>query len=377
MPLPVQGPTDGAPGSSDRTRYGAHTRTAWGTFLQGLRLAPGGGGDGRRRVRLVSSHGTVYAMGDFVAGGGFGRLYRARPVGEVAAGEPARFVVKVFDTWDAATNDMRGLTVLTSKRQGRNPVTEGSAVWPDPPMVDAMSDEEFDAIVAEDPRKGRAYIAMPAYSEDPYMFLCRVHTGARPPLTEAEACSVVGVVAQAAARLWAAGIMVTDVKTGNIMVHYRGCGKQVAIRLVDHGCFKDRTKAGAYNTTYCPPEHVHYYEAADARVPCEEASLVWQLGILLVHLLQPSLQYTSAGTYGELFNKWTQSTSLGEAMKGWEAKDAFLRTMWGHVLSIVRSMLSERGASEGLVETLMYALRSNGVHSRPTLAGLLQCVKAV
>lgn len=380
MRLPVQGPTDGSPGAHDRVRYTAHARTTWGSFLEGVRLAPGSTNDRRRATRMVSARGTVYVMDDFIAGGGFGSLYKMRAAGATAEGEPARFVVKVFDTWEEAVNDVRGAHLLGTKRQGRTPVTEGCVVWPPRALLEAVvakeRQEEFETIVAADPRKERAYIVMPLYNEDLFTFLGRVHAKDRPELSEAEACGVVCAVARAASRLWAAGIMLTDIKAGNVMVHYRGVGARVSIRLVDHGCFKDRTRMGAYNTTFCPPEHVHYYAAEETRVPCEEASLVWQLGILLAHILRPSLQYTTADTYGELFNKWTQSTLLGEAMKTWTEKDAFLRTMGGHVLSVVRGMLRERGASEGLSAALMYALREGGIQLRPTIGGFLQRVEA-
>ena len=226
-----------------------------------------------------------------------------------------------------------------------------------------------------EPGKRRAFIAMPHYNEDMFHFLGRVFAGGRTPLTEAEACGVMSVVTRAARRLWCAGVMVTDIKASNVMVHYRGAGRRISIRLVDHGCFKDRTEMDAYNTTFCPPEHVHYFADSNANVPCEEAAVVWQLGILLMHVLQPALQYSSPDTYGDLFNQWTQSARLGTAMRGWPDREAFMRTMWGHVQWAMRTVVRDRCVGEAAKGALRYALRADGVLCRPTIAGFAACLE--
>ena len=114
----------------ERARYTAHLRVPWTTFLRGLRIAKGGVGENRTSLRLVSAKGTPYVLGECLAAGGFGFIHIAFTNVAVGAKEPKRFVVKIFDTWEEARRDFRGIRVVDVKRQGFVPITEGHVIWP-------------------------------------------------------------------------------------------------------------------------------------------------------------------------------------------------------------------------------------------------------
>ena len=251
------------------------TLVGWNAFLSGLTvdldLEDG---------CIDAEHGDAdYSVEGLLGKGAFGRVYSMQ-IDEEDASLPPKFTLKLIRA-DKAMSEFQGLRLLS---RGLQTIVPGV-------MLSPKSEQELRDMWARQEAKGAneadeyAVVAMPEMDET-LSQLCR-----RMVLEPEEAAGIACVVAQTAKMLWEGEVMLNDIKSDNIMFKHPAPGQPLFPRLVDYGCFIDKTSGCAYSCTFPPPEAVHFYEPEDGtseRVPCSESSVVWQIGVLMLYMLNGS-----------------------------------------------------------------------------------------
>ena len=231
----------------------------WDAFFDSLSPVGDPSEEDWHPCRIRSQSGAVYEKGRLLGVGAYGRVY------EMVSdeGDPRAFVLKrIFAT--EANAEFVGLE-LVKAFHNRLPVIKGSAFWP----------RHWDG---KSSLKGAfCYIAMPM------MDITMTKLLKMRKLSPEEVCGIAAVIATSARVMWESGVMMNDIKTENIMFNTPAPGEPWIPCTVDFGGFSSiYNPDGGYVCTYCMPENVYAYGKTRHVVPCDEASIVWQIGVLML-----------------------------------------------------------------------------------------------
>lgn len=215
------------------------------------------GGILKDTIVVTSAAGTEYRMVELIGKGTFGRVYRMRATSP-GDHEPPEFAIKLFADAQAAMSEYEA-HLLLKPVDVKVPVVESVPIYPK--SKGQLEKSKF-AVVGMPMLERRVWDTM--------------------PLSPRDAIDIVRVVATAAAALWEREIMLNDIKAHNIMF-----GADGRVRIIDVGSII-HADGNAFSATFCPPDHVKAIPDA-SRVRCTERSIVWQLGVFLLNMVETQL----------------------------------------------------------------------------------------